>query len=625
MERFPADPADIRPGTDAPSVADLIERRVAHQPDAVAVSDADVTLTYRDLDRAAARLTWRLHRAGVRPDEPVALCLPRGAALVVAALAVLRAGAAYLPLDPDQPVDRLRLLLAHSGARILLIPEAAGPGPDLTAEHVLTAGVATTGQEHPRTAAPAADRLAYLVHTSGSTGTPKAVAVPHRGLSNLVAWHVRTYRIGPGDRTAQVASPGFDAAVWEIWPSLAAGCSIHVVPDEIRIQPAELLRWMVRQEITVSFLPTPLAAEVMRLPAPPGLRLRTLLTGGDRLTSRPSPDAPYQVVNHYGPSEASVVATAAGVGGTAGGLPPIGTAIDGVRAHVLDDDMNPVTGGVPGELCIGGAGLARGYAGQPGATAARFRPDPFGPPGGRLYLTGDRVRRDHDGVLHFLGRRDDQVKLRGFRIEPGEVEACLRDHDAVREAVVVPTAAGTSLIAYVQARPGRHVDTGDVREHLGRHLPSYMVPDTVVAVGEFRLTRNGKLDREALRDVPEPEPDGQRVQGPRDALEQVIASAWTDVLGSPPERVPDVQTSFFHSGGHSLLAHQLMARVNDALGLVMPVQLLFEAPSIAALAEAARALAPDTADEAARLAQHIARLSEDEIDRLLAEYEKGTR
>ncbi|MES1244340.1 MAG: amino acid adenylation domain-containing protein [Acidobacteriota bacterium] len=419
------------------------------------------------LDRAA-RLAGELRSLGVGPDVPVGLCVERSPDLVAGALAVLLAGGAYLPMDPEWPEDRLAFVIQESGMPVLLV---RGESPIPTGIRVLD--LDRPFQAGPvRPLPPDPDRLAYVIYTSGSTGRPKGVQIPHRGLLGLVRWHLRTYGVTREDRATLVASPAFDASVWEIWPYLAAGASLHVPDADLRLEPERLLAWMAEEGITLSFLPTPLAEQVLAVPPPAGLRLRALLTGGDRLQQAPRRPLPFALVNHYGPTESSVVATCAEIEPGSERAPVIGRPISGTRAHVVDALLRPVPIGIPGELLLGGTGLARGYLGRPDLTAERFVPDPFsafsGQPGERLYRTGDLVRLLPDGSLDFLGRVDTQVKLRGFRIELGEIESALLRHPEVREAVV--TLKDGALAAYIVGHPE---EQGEAGEHVSEWQTLY--------------------------------------------------------------------------------------------------------------------------------------------------------
>ncbi|EHR62344.1 non-ribosomal peptide synthetase [Saccharomonospora cyanea] len=657
--------ADVHP---AP-VHRLVGEQAALRPDAPAVTGARDRVTYRELDQRSNRLAHHLVESGVRPGALVAVCLPRSVESVVAPLAVLKAGGAYVPLDPEYPSERLGHMLTDARPAVLVTTSGV-PLDGARVEHVVrldrdSAALAARPAHAPDVAVDPAD-LAYVIYTSGSTGTPKGVQIPHAGLTNLVDWHVRRYGLGPGERTAHVAALGFDASVWEVWPTLASGATLLLPGDSDRTQPERLRDWLVDESVTVTFLPTPLAEEVLALPPRRGA-LRTLLTGGDALTTSPPPGTPFELVNHYGPTEASVVTTAGVVPPGTSGPPSIGTPITGFRVHVLDDDLRPVPDGEPGELCVGGAGVARGYLNRPGLTAERFVPDPHGPPGSRMYRTGDLVSRRDDGELEFRGRADDQIKLRGFRIELGEVEAAVAGHPAVARAAVVvreDRPGDRRLVAYVV--PARHVRvaeavSGDVlcqAAHHGRsfpdsyvpatllpesrqvndpassrdieaglasldgylreRLPDHMVPSAVVVLDELPLTRNGKVDRKSLPAPALPAP--VEVVAPRDVVEELIADAWYDVLGLP-DRQPSVHDNFFALGGHSLLAAQLTARLRDLFGVELPTQVTLRAPTISALADEVRAREPVPGHLAAVAEQHrlVAGLSDEEVERMLAE------
>ncbi|HEX6290743.1 MAG TPA: amino acid adenylation domain-containing protein, partial [Herpetosiphonaceae bacterium] len=452
----------------ASRLPDLVAAHAAQRPHALALVDPDHAWSYHALDQRANQLAHLLQARGVAPDVCVALVLDRSAALVLAQLAVLKAGGGFLPLDPAAPAARTARMLHDAQPALLLTTAplrpaalpAALPVLCLDADRALLDAAPT----HAPTSAATLDHLAYLIYTSGSTGTPKGVAVPQRGLLNLVAWHQRTYALTPADRATLIAAPAFDASVWELWPYLASGACL-VIPDAAtRATPQALVPWLAAQRITVCFLPTALAEAALAQPWPSTLALRALLTGGDQLHPLPA-GLPFPVFNHYGPTETSVVATATPVAAEARGhLPPIGQPIANTEVYLLDGRMQPVPLGVTGEVYIGGVGMARGYHRQPTLTAARFVPHPFSRPegtrpGARLYRTGDLARYRADGALEFLGRIDGQVKLRGYRIELGEIEAVLGQHPAVRAAVVLAREdrpGAQRLVAYVV---GAHAPT----------------------------------------------------------------------------------------------------------------------------------------------------------------------
>src|SRR5262249_24903645 len=396
-----------------------------------------------------------------------------------AVLGVLKAGGAYLPLDPAYPKQSLAFMLRDSGARALLTSRdlashVPADGCDVLLLDSDKIASAPTGNLPPVSTA---DDLAYIVYTSGSTGRPRGVEIRHRSLLNLVSWHQREYAVTAQDRATQVAGPAFDASIWEIWPYLTAGASVHVIADETRNSPNALISWLAEEGVTLSFLPPALAEVVPERSWPGGLRLRVLLTGGDKLPRAPRHDLPFRLVNHYGPTENTVVATWAAVEPGDDAVPPIGRPIDNVQIYVLDVHGQPAPPGVPGELCIAGESLAAGYRNLQELTATKFIANPFnGTTDGRLYRTGDRVRYRADGNLEFLGRLDAQVKLRGFRVEPGEVENALAQHPAVRSAVVTTREeepGDQRLVAYVvgQDDGGPPTQGGEAsweREQVGR-------------------------------------------------------------------------------------------------------------------------------------------------------------
>ncbi|MBV9774988.1 MAG: amino acid adenylation domain-containing protein, partial [Gemmatimonadetes bacterium] len=602
----------------------MVAARAAITPDAPAVVSEGGTLTYAELDRRGNRLAHALRRRGVGPETRVAVCLERSADLPAAFLATLRAGGAYVPLDPALPAARLAWMLADSGARVLLAHErllASLPehGAEVLCLDRDAAEIAAESDAAPETLAGPAS-LAYLIYTSGSTGTPKGVGVAHGGLRNVALGYVDTLGIAPEDRVLQFASPAFDASVSEMVMALAGGAALHLASPEA-LRPGDPLADTLRSRgISVATLP-PAALAV--LPEGEYPALRVLAVAGEScpadLAARWS--AGRRFFNLYGPTETTIWATAFEHDGAAGRL-PVGRPIPGARAYVLDALGEPVPVGAPGELCVGGVGVARGYLGRADLTAERFVPDPFaGEPGARLYRTGDRARWRADGTLDFLGRVDEQVKLRGFRIEPGEVEAALRRHPAVREAVVVARDAASGvpgdrrLVAYVVAAEGRTVDAEELRAHLRTFLPEYMVPAALVALDGLPVTSSGKVDRRAL-----PAPDGptgaREYVAPRSATEEVLAGIWREVLGV--ERV-GVHDSFFDLGGHSLLATRLVSRIREAFLAEIPLRVLFEAPTVARLAEAMvrHEATPGDFEKIARMLRMVAAMSADDVQKML--------
>ncbi|HEX6901809.1 MAG TPA: non-ribosomal peptide synthase/polyketide synthase, partial [Thermoanaerobaculia bacterium] len=559
-----------------------VAARAWETPDAPAVDG----LTYRELmDRARRVAAWlRLQGVGVETRVPVVM--ERSAELVVAALAVLEVGGAYVPLDPANPAERLAWQLedtwTESPARVLLTSSALAESLEFPAARILRVDADLEGLagEYVSASPVAPGSAAYVIYTSGSTGRPKGVVISHGSLANLVDWHRRTYGVTPADRAALVAGPGFDAAVWEMWPYLASGASLWVPAEDVRSDPARLVGWLAAEGITLAFLPTPLAEAALAEPWPAS-SLRAMLTGGDRLHRGPRPGLPFTLHNHYGPTEGTVVATCAPVAPELPS-PPIGRPIDNARVYLADGWRSLAPLGVPGELLLGGDGLARGYLHRPDLTAASFVPDPFsGAAGERLYRTGDLARWRPEGTLEFLGRIDRQVKVRGFRIELGEIEAALGALDGVREAVVdVHGQAGEPRLAawVVPGVPG--VSAAELRDGLRSRLPEAMVPTAWVFLEALPLTPNGKVDRRALP-PPAAEAGERSGAGPSTPVEQLLAGIWSELLAVGDFGVHD---DFFDLGGHSLLATRVISRVREVFGAEVPLQALFEDPTVAGLA-----------------------------------------
>jgi len=580
----------------ADAVHRLFEAQAARTPEAPAVTDGTRSLTYRELDQRANRLAHRLAGLGAGQEARVGVHLERGVELVVSLLAVWKAGAAYVPLDPDHPADRVAWMLADSGARLLVTRRALAGRLRGWSGRVVAVDRERMAAGRPDAPCVEADAgsLAYVIHTSGSTGRPKGVGVPHGALSNHMGWMQRAFPLAPGDRVLQKTPVGFDASAWELWAPLLAGATLVMAAPGAHRDPGEMLRAARRERITVLQLVPAVLRVVLEHPALPECgTLRRLFCGGEALpadlAARARALTGAEVVNLYGPTEACIDATAHLFAGEGGATVPIGRPVDNVRAHVLDGAGAPVPPGVPGELYLGGAQLARGYPGRPGLTAERFVPDPFATsPGGRLYRTGDRVRFLAGGALEFLGRMDQQVKVGGVRVEPGEVEAALASHPAVAGCVVQARAdAGgdTRLVAYLVPAGGAAPPAGELRAYLRERLPEAMVPGAFVALDAFPLTSSGKVDRGALPDPAAPR--GERAfVAPRDALELRLARLWEEVLGAGPAGVRD---DFFDAGGHSLAALRLLAGVERLTGLRVPMATLLAAPTVESLARALRA------------------------------------
>ena len=579
------------------SVHEMFEEQAERRPEAVAVEYEGRQLSYGELNRRANQLGHYLRKQGVGPEVRVGICVERSLEMVVGLLGILKAGGAYVPLDASYPRERLEFMVKDVQAAVLLtqtelLKHLPQSGPRMIC---LDEEWERIEQESEKNLATNSDRenLAYVIYTSGSTGRPKGVGISHRGLSNLVYWHIHRYQLDGNDRMAQFSTFGFDAAVWEMWPALVAGAELYIVNDILRLDPRAFLEWLAKKRITITFLPTPVAEAVLKLRWPDKASLRLLLTGGDQLHQVSRQSHEFELLNHYGPTESTVVASVQAVRWESEEIPSIGTPIANTQIYVTDKALEPVPVGVGGELYIGGQGLARGYVNRPDLTAERFIPNPFsGKEGERLYRTGDRVRWRSDGTLEFMGRLDHQVKLRGYRIELGEIENTLIRHGGVEQALAVVRGAGLEqrLVAYVVPAQGTWTDQvsgmwseDKLREALKRQLPEYMVPSAFVLLEAFPLTANGKVDRKAL-----PAPKWVR-EGEREVAstpdEEILCGIFCDVLKQ--ERI-GTNDNFFELGGHSLLATQVISRVRSAFGVELPLRALFEAPTVAGLAERVR-------------------------------------
>jgi len=569
------------------SAHELVRDRARVSPDAIAVIHGDRQVSYAELERRANRVAHALRARGVGPEARVAICVDRSLDMIAGVLGILTAGGAYLPLDPAYPLDRLRFML-DDARPVLVLAQHHLRGVIPPGVPVLEIEAIEVGDHTASRVAVDPQHLAYVIYTSGSTGQPKGALLQHAGLSNLIANQIRMFGVGPNSRVLQFASLSFDASVWEIFATLASGGTLVLAPAP-ELQPGKpLIETLRRHAITLVLLP-PSVLAVLRDPDLPALA--TVVSGGEacspELVQRWS--AGRRFVNAYGPTESTVCATWAEC---RDGRVTIGPALAGIAVHVLDPLGQPVQPGMTGELHISGAGLARGYHGRAALTAEKFVPDPFShEAGARMYRTGDQVRLSGDGALEFAGRIDDQVKIRGFRIELGEVEAALRAHPGVRQAAAAArgsSPADMRLIGYV-IPADRALDPAQVLAGLARSLPAHLVPSALVILDAFPMTPAGKVDRSAL---PSPrgadggdggDSGGGDPAGP--SLASRLAAIFAEVLELPAVGIDD---DFFELGGHSILAAHLVARIDEVLGIDVPLRTIFEAATPSALAAVVR-------------------------------------
>jgi amino acid adenylation domain-containing protein/non-ribosomal peptide synthase protein (TIGR01720 family) len=577
----------------------LVEQQVLRAPNALAVSYEQERLTYADLNTKANQLAHHLRRLNVGPEVRVGICLGHSPALVVARLAVLKAGGAYTSLDPQHPPARLAFVVEDAQVPVLLTEERflerlAQVNATIVCLDRDSALISQESKDNPGVPMNV-QNLAYVYYTSGSTGKPKGVAIDHRGLVNLVTWHNQAYGVTPKDRKSQLSGLAFDASVWELWPYLIAGASVHIPNEETRPSWPKLLQWMVAESITICFLPTPLAEAVVDGEWPADLSLRAVLTGGDKLHRWPQKPLPFAFVNKYGPTEVSAVTTWAPMSpATLKYLtPPIGRPIANTETFVLDSHLQPVPVGVTGELYIAGIGLARGYLNQPELTAEKFIPHPFGnEPGARLYRSGDLAFYQPDGNIAFVGRVDSQVKIRGYRIELGEIESVLIEHPGVRQAVVLASEdpfGVKQLITYFVPEEGYTPTKEELREFLNGRLPFYMVPSVFVILDSLPLTANGKVDRRSLSVLQQSAlPQTHEYVGPQNPMQEVLVEIWSGVLRVARIGIDD---NFFELGGDSILSIRIIARAAQQ-GIEISADDLFMHPTIRELAATATLKSP---------------------------------
>ncbi len=570
---------------------DSVTRQAMVRPQSPAIYGTQTSVTFQQLDHRSNRLAHYLQELGVGLEAPVGLYFERSPDFVIAALAVLKSGGAYVPLDPAYPPDRIAAILADSGARVLLSHKWMAAG--LRAGAWSTIDVDIDARRIERCPADALEvevsgaHLAYIIYTSGSTGRPKGVEVTHANLAHLIAWHRDAFSITPSDRASQVAGLAFDAAVWEVWCHLAAGASLHLIDETSRRSPEELRDWLVQHQITVAFAPTVMAEHLITLDWPKETALRILLTGADTLHRYPRAGLPFTLVNNYGPTECTVLVTSGTVGpASQNALPSIGRPIDDMIVQIVDSALCPVPAGESGEICVAGPQVARGYRNLPELTAEKFilRESVSG---GRLYRTGDLGRFLPNGDIAFLGRIDNQLKIRGFRVEPDEIVAHLDDHPGIATSAVIARndmGPDRALVAYLVLVPGFSPTSAQLREFLTSRVPDYMIPSAFVRLDSLPISPSGKCDRDAL-----PAPTAANSIGNEETGAPVLSATeekMTQLISSLMDSRPIGRDhNFFFIGGHSMLAAQLVARIRESFGLHLTLRQLFEAPTAASLAK----------------------------------------
>ncbi|HRP55245.1 amino acid adenylation domain-containing protein [Agriterribacter sp.] len=573
-------------------IHDLIAERALMNPGKTAVFSEVHSLTYGQLEVQSNQLANLLITKCSGPEPVVAVCMNRSVQMIVCHLAILKAGGAFVPLDAGYPEERLLfmlndlqpdLVITESGCMSKLPPEGYPVFVTDQNWHLL--------ENHPDIAPTVSigpGQRAYIMFTSGSTGKPKGVELIHRGFTNLTRWNIEAYAIHENDRCLQMATPAYDAYIFELFPCLATGATAYLVDDITRTSAALLRKEIIEKKISITFLSTAIGQQVMAEPWPPGTSLRILAVGGEKLVKLPIVAPPFQLLNFYGPTENSVMTTSHPVViDNKGSCPPIGKPISNVQLYVLDAFLDLVPVGLTGELYLGGKGVARGYFHRPALTAEKFVPDPFGEePGSRLYRTGDLVRFLADGNLEFIGRVDHQVKLRGFRIELEEIEKLLHQHPAVKEAVVVMREnekGDQTVTAYAAGVSGMYITVKALKDWLKQKLPDFMIPSAIVILDDLAKSFNGKIDRKAL-----PEPDfctGSFEAVSEEAqteTEMIITDIWKQYL--PFEKV-SVDANFFDMGGHSLMMAQVHYRLKETLQTDVPLITLFQYPTIRSLAK----------------------------------------
>jgi len=616
LQEWNATYSDVIHGT---SFHQLFEEQVEKRGNKAALVFGDLEISYRELNRRANQCARQLREMGVGRETIVAICAKRSPEMVIAILGILKAGGAFLPLDAAYPLQRLTFMLRDAGVQVLATQSTlAGSLREHVSQVILLDQLQGGSDENPDTGV-TSDNLAYVIYTSGSTGQPKGVLLSHEGLCNVVQAQIRLLGVRPEDRVLQFASLSFDAAIFEIVMALATGATLYLASREELLPGPALNRLLREMAITTVTLP-PSALAVMPHEELPSLR--NIIVAGERcsadLAQRWANSR--RLFNAYGPTETTIWATVFECR-NADTEPPIGRPIDNTKVYLLDASLQPVPIGGLGEICIGGAGVARGYLNNPKWTAERFIPDPFGGgTGARLYRTGDVGRYRRDGSIQFLGRMDQQLKLRGFRIEPGEIEATLQQHPAVKQVAVIAredTPGDKRVVAYVEQRDGQPAIPAELRSFSKLRLPEYMVPSAFVVLESLPLTPSGKINRSAL-----PIPGSARTLkhqfvAPEGPVEEVLGGIWAEILGLDQVGRHD---NFFELGGHSLLATQVVSRVRELLLVELWVRQLFETPTVAELSAAILAnFATERVETTAQLILRLTQLTDEEATKLLSQ------
>jgi amino acid adenylation domain-containing protein len=616
-------------------VHQLVELQASRQPNALAVVYGEKQISYGELNRRANRLAHYLRAHGVGRETRVGVLMERSANWIVALLGILKAGGVYVPLDGSYPAGRLRFMVEDAEIRLLLTESGQ---PRIEASEVVFLDqdwewLESESTENPENVTQAED-LAYLMYTSGSTGQPKGVGVPHRAINRLVR-NTNYVKLDESDRVAQISNASFDAATFEIWGALLNGSRVVVLEKETALSPKELKKQLVEHEISAMFLTTALFNQTALSRPEIFASLKYMIFGGDTADPRAvhrvlGEGRPEHLVNAYGPTENTTFTTwyDAQESDIGARMIPIGQPLSNTEVWVLDQQSRMVPVGVPGELCIGGDGLARGYIRRPELTAEKFVPHPYSRnAGARLYRTGDLVRYREDGNIEFLKRMDQQVKVRGFRVELGEIESTLNQYRAVMESIVVDrkdSSGDIRLIAYFVPEVGVEPTSLELLTFLQEKLPSYMLPSAFMAIKEIPLTPNGKVDRRAL---PAPEQIEVSTAGfiaPRTEMEQLVAEIWCEILGITQV---GADSNFFDLGGHSLLATRVMNRIRERCGVELPLRVLFEFPTVVSLAAKLDDARPKET-ELSRILDilvNMENISEEEVTTLLAQSESQSQ